>query len=166
MGARLSLLAAAACCALLLTYVVASRLPAAAPRLIEQHPDVQVSVAGAVVRPGRYTLAWGSRLEELIEAAGGLSPAADEHLIAWGAHLTDGAAWVVASQGDPQGDPRIDINGASTRLLETLPGVGPVTAGRIIEARPFHSVDDLLRVRGIGGVRLEALRPHVTLGAP
>lgn len=165
MSPRPALIGAALACALLLALALYLRSPAAAPRLLAQHPDVQVSVAGAVQRPGRYTLAWGSRLQELIEAAGGATAEADLNLIAWGTPLTDGASWVVAAQGGPSGEARIDLNSASLRLLETLPGVGPVTAARIVEARPFHSVDDLLRVRGIGEVRLEALRPHVTLGA-
>jgi competence protein ComEA len=80
------------------------------------------------------------------------------------APLTDGANVVVPVRGDAAGDGRVDLNVASERLLGTLPGVGPVTAARIVAARPFHDVDDLLRVPGIGPVRLEALRPWVTLG--
>jgi competence protein ComEA len=71
---------------------------------------------------------------------------------------------VVPRRSDAAGDHRIDVNAASERLLATLPGVGPVTAARIVAARPFHAVEDLLGVAGIGEVRLAALRPWITLG--
>jgi competence ComEA-like helix-hairpin-helix protein len=64
----------------------------------------------------------------------------------------------------------IDINAATMKELEELPGVGPVTAQRIIEARqksgPFRRIEDLLAVRGISTKRLEALRPYVTVSPP
>jgi competence protein ComEA len=62
----------------------------------------------------------------------------------------------------------VDVNKADAEELQHLPGVGPVTAGRIIEARktnPFKSVDDLRRVPGIGPKTLDKLRPHVTVGS-
>lgn len=58
----------------------------------------------------------------------------------------------------------VDLNDASPTRLQSLSGVGPALAARIVEARPFASVDDLLRVRGIGPATLERLRPHVTIG--
>lgn len=59
------------------------------------------------------------------------------------------------------GDPPLDINTASESELQRLPGIGPAMAKRIVEARPFTSVDDLDRVKGIGKVTLEKLRPFV-----
>lgn len=55
------------------------------------------------------------------------------------------------------------LTAADPRLLETLPGIGPALAARIVAARPFHDVDDLLRVRGIGPATLERLRSAVRL---
>lgn len=81
-----------------------------------------------------------------------------------------------ASPGAPDGPPPagaaapagpIDVNRAPAALLETLPGVGPALAARIVAARaeqPFAGVDDLLRVRGIGPATLERLRGRVTAG--
>ena len=69
-------------------------------------------------------------------------------------------------QGKPPEKP-LDLNTATLEQLQQLPGVGPVTAKRIIEMRqksgPFRRVEDLLAVRGISKKRLEALRPHVTV---
>jgi competence protein ComEA len=132
--------------------------------VIAERGDLTVHVEGAVGRPGTYRLAWGSRVDDLLVAAGGLVAEADPALVARAAALTDGATVVVPVRSDAAGDGRIDVNAASERLLATLPGVGPVTAARIVAARPFHAIDDLLRVPGIGPVRLEVLRPWVTLG--
>ena len=125
--------------------------------------EVVVQVAGAVVRPGSYRLPWGSRVADLIGAAGGPTPYAALGLVEGATRLSDGAMLFVPALGDPEGEARVDVNAASVRLLETLPGVGPVMAARIVEARPFHTVDDLGRVAGIGPVRLEALRGWVTV---
>jgi competence protein ComEA len=134
----------------------------AAPARIEV--DLVVHVHGEVLRPGTYTLPWGARVADLLAAAGGLTAAADPGLVMPAAPLTDGRTVVVPARLAPDGESgRIDINTASERLLLTLPGVGPVTARRLIEGRPYHRVEDLLRVPGIGPVRLEALRLRVTL---
>lgn len=60
---------------------------------------------------------------------------------------------------------RVDVNHASPSELQRLPRVGPATAARIIEARPFTSIDDLLRVRGIGPSTLEGIAPEVYIGS-
>jgi competence protein ComEA len=156
-------LALAACLALALSAAWGRMRPETA-RVEVRSGDVTVHAAGRVAAPGRYTLPWGSRVEDLIAAAGGLALDAEESLIAWAAPLTDGATVVVPRRGDPHGDARIDLNAASERLLVTLPGIGPVMAQRIVAARPFHTLDDLLRVPGIGPARLAALRDSVTVG--
>jgi competence protein ComEA len=139
---------------------LASRVPA--PEVV--HQDLVVVVHGEVARPGTYTLPWGSRVGDLLAAAGGLTAAADPGLVAAAAPLTDGRTVVVPARHAPDGElGRIDVNTASERLLTTLPGIGPVTARRLIEGRPYHRLEDLLRVPGIGPARLEALRARVTL---
>lgn len=76
-----------------------------------------------------------------------------------------GASLAGAAEESP---PRIDINRATAQELETLPQVGPVLAQRIVEFRakqgPFKSVDDLLKVQGVGEKLLERLRDRVTAG--
>ncbi len=142
-------------------------IPRLAPRTAAPAPierDLVVHVHGEVLRPGTFELPWGSRVADLLAAAGGLTAAADPGLVAPAAMLTDGRTVVVPTRVAPDGElGRIDVNTASERLLITLPGVGPVTARRLIEGRPYHRLEDLLRVPGIGPARLEALRPRVTL---
>jgi competence protein ComEA len=60
----------------------------------------------------------------------------------------------------------VDLNTGTSRQLQSIPGVGPVLAARIIEERPYTKVDDLLHVPGINSRLMEKLRPHVTLAAP
>jgi competence ComEA-like helix-hairpin-helix protein len=76
---------------------------------------------------------------------------------------------VIFAQKKPPAKP-IDLNAATIKELEELPGVGPVTAQRIIEARQksgrFRRVEDLLAIRGISTKRLDALRPYVTVSPP
>ncbi len=160
---RATFLLALAGCAVLALGAGWGRWRAQPLPVVAEHPQLVAQVLGAVARPGSYGLPWGSRVDDLIAAAGGPTPDAALGLIVGAARLSDGAALVVPALGDPTGDARIDVNAASVRLLETLPGVGPVTAARIVAARPFHEVDDLVRVAGIGPLRLEALRGWVTV---
>ncbi len=60
----------------------------------------------------------------------------------------------------PNSDVKLEINRASREALQSVPGIGRVLAGRIIEARPFKSADDLRQVRGIGAKNYEMLRPY------
>jgi len=150
-----------------LAVAAAAGVPRLAPRAEAPpavQPDVTVHVHGEVVRPGTYTLPWGARVADLVASAGGLTADADPGLVTAAAVLTDGRTVVVPGRRAPEGETgRVDVNTASERLLTTLPGIGPVTARRLIEGRPYHALEDLLRVPGIGPARLEALRPRVTL---
>ncbi len=126
-------------------------------------PELEVAVSGAVAAPGRYRLPWGARAGDLIEAAGGFGPEAAADLIDPVAPLSDGTALHVPRRSRPDGGERISINDAAPAELELLPGIGPALAARIVAARPFHAVDELLRVRGIGPATLHRLRSEVGL---
>jgi len=158
----------------------ASAAPAAASSPPASAPVVIVQAAGAVMQPGLYRLAPGSRVDDLVHAAGGLAPAADPDRVNLAALLTDGEkiyiprvgeavpadATVGGDGGASSSAPQpIDLNTASIAQLDTLPGVGPSTAQAIIDYRSqhgrFRSVDDLLNVRGIGPAKLDELRSLV-----
>ena len=148
-------------CLLLVAANLAPRLfPSPAPITREQG-DVVVSITGAVSEPGIYELPWGSRVGDLVELAGGLRADAEESLINAAMPLDTGMSVVVPTRFTDTGEERISLNSSNRRDLESLPGIGPVLAERIIEARPFFGVDELIKVSGVGPVTLERLRPLV-----
>jgi competence protein ComEA len=138
---------------------------ASAPRLF-------VNVVGAVRRPGLYTLKDGSRVADAVIRAGGPTPKAQIELLNLAARIADGEQIVVPRRG--RGNPGaaasgggaaagpVHLNSATFEQLDSLPGVGPVTAQKILDYRQQHgafgSVDELDAIAGIGPARLEQLR--------
>lgn len=140
-------------------------------------PPVTVHVNGAVVNPGVYELPAGSRIRDAIQAAGGLLAEADDSALNLAAPLRDGQAVRVPAAGEepPAGKPAqespIDLNTATQAMLESLPGIGPVLAQRILEYRQEHggfvTVRDLLQVEGLGAETFAKIEQLVTVtGAP
>lgn len=150
-------------CLLLGAVATWPRLLAQPGRVVVEQPRIRVSVEGQVARPGVYELDFGARVTDLLQAAGGFLPSAARALVALAAPVTDGEVVHVPAQSSHTGTPRVPINSAPAELLQTLPGVGPAIAQRIIEHRPYSRVDDLVRVPGIGARTLEWLRPLVGL---
>lgn len=148
-------------CVLLVLFNLNPRLFPTDAVFERQQSDVVVSVSGAVARPGVYELPWGARAADLIQAAGGLTGEAEATLVNLALPLDTGSTIMVPTRYAPSGDERISLNTSSQRDLESLPGIGPVIAGRIIENRPYDSVDELTRVSGIGLATLERLQPLV-----
>lgn len=140
--------------------------PAPAPRLV-------VDVAGAVRRPGLYRLRAGSRVDDAVRAAGGPTAKAALGAVNRAAPLADGVQVVVPVQGagaavaagSPGGGP-VDLNSATAEQLDTLPGIGPATAAKIVAYRQangaFRSLAELDGVPGIGAGRLAQLQGLVT----
>ena len=133
---------------------------------------ITVHVAGLVSRPGLVELPGGSRVADAIAAAGGLLPGARGGAINLAAAVSDGQQIVVpGAEGDgpaaPERTPdgKIHLNQATASELDSLPGVGPVIAERIVSYReengPFASIEDLLDIPGIGEAKLADLRDHV-----
>ena len=148
---------------------------------------IKVHVSGAVLEPGLYDLPAGSRADSAIAAAGGFTEQADSARVNLARKLKDGmqvyvplskqfrtkAARTAVSQGGVTGERMgsgagiaapVNINTASAAELETLPGIGPAMANRIIaqrSVRPFAKVEDLLLVRGIGPAKLAKLQALV-----
>ncbi|MDQ2984141.1 MAG: helix-hairpin-helix domain-containing protein [Actinomycetota bacterium] len=137
-----------------------------------------VDVVGAVRQPGLYRLAQGARIADAVTRAGGVTPRADLELINLAAPLADGEQVVVPRRGAGAGDTGssvsgagaspsgpVHLNNATLEQLDSLPGVGPVTAQKILDYREQHgafsSVDALDAVPGIGPARLDTLRELV-----
>ena len=170
---------------------------------------VVVHVTGQVQKPSVVTLAAGARVQDAVEAAGGLKAGADTEAVNLARTLQDGEQIHIPELGEqPEAGPAesgagtdpgtgtgtgtdpstssdagtgasepagpdqntggpIDLNSADTTALQTLPGVGPVTAEAIIahrETQPFTSVEDLLLVQGIGPKTFDRLKDLVSVG--
>jgi competence protein ComEA len=143
-------------------------------------PDAElvVDVAGKVRRPGIAVLPPGSRVVDALEAAGGARPGVDLTALNLARPVVDGEQILVGVQpvagvagtldsSSPAGGTLVNLNTADAAALDTLPGVGPVTAESILSWREEHggftSVDELLEVDGIGEATLADLAPLVTL---
>ncbi|WP_456788037.1 ComEA family DNA-binding protein [Cellulomonas sp. P5_C5] len=136
--------------------------------------EVVVDVVGAVAAPGVVRLAQGSRVVDAIAAAGGATAEAQVSSLNLARVLVDGEQIAVPRPGDlpaqaaaaepAGGDGLVDLNTADAASLDSLPGIGPVLADRIVahrEDRPFTTVDELADVAGIGPTLLERLRDLV-----
>ncbi|CAN5718480.1 hypothetical protein BH24ACT26_BH24ACT26_21580 [soil metagenome] len=159
--------------------------PASGPAAVSSSPAppevVLVHVAGAVRRPGLYELPLGARIADAVEVARGPRRRADLDAVNLAESLVDGskvevpvvgAAAAPGAVAAPVASPTpttaiININQADQLALESIPGIGPVTATAILDLRTqigtFDSVEQLLEVSGIGPVTLENIRPYVTV---
>lgn len=137
-----------------------------------------VDVEGAVVRPGLVRLAHGARVVDAVGRAGGLSRSADRSAVNLAAPVSDGqqvlvprraagaAAGAASAEGGGAGGGTaagpLSLSSATAEQLDTLPGVGPVTAEKIVDYRTrhgaFHSVEELDAIPGIGPARLADLK--------
>jgi competence protein ComEA len=139
--------------------------------------EVVVAVSGKVRRPGLVRLPAGARVADAVEAAGGAQPGADLTALNLARRVVDGElipvgiappSGTVATPGQGPGAPpgKVNLNTATLQELDSLPGVGPVLAQRILDHRQssggFRSVGDLRNVDGIGASRYEDLKDLVT----
>jgi competence protein ComEA len=155
-------------------------------------PMLVVEVAGAVAHPGVYSLPQGSRAADVIAAAGGYAPDVDprqvEAQLNLAAKLQDGqvvrvprrdegsaasgpasaaASAAAAGASAAAGGGLIDLNSATAEQLDTLPGIGPATAAKILASReqqPFASVDDLVTRKVVAAATLAKFRDRVSVG--
>ncbi len=135
---------------------------------------IVVDVAGAVWRPGVYSLPEGARVDDLLEKAGP-RPDADVESLNRARVLYDGQKIFVASQAEGSGgedgreerEKYVNINTATAEQLQTLPSIGPSRAADIVEYRrkngPFASVDELRNISGIGDATVKRLRERVAV---
>jgi competence protein ComEA len=143
-------------------------------------PALVVDVEGAVRRPGLVRLASGARVADAVEQAGGVTRLADRSAVNLAAPVSDGQQVLVPRRGPPTAAGAVPSSGsggagsgaaasgplslssATPEQLDTLPGVGPVTAQKIVDYRTehgaFHSVEELDAIPGIGPARLADLK--------
>jgi competence protein ComEA len=168
------------------------RQPASAASSVAVEVSLVVHVIGAVARPGLVSVPAGSRVADVVTAAGGSTAEAAVDRLNLAAPVSDGmqvrvptidddsevplmtAAPPPATSGSDPGAPGagvesgpVNLNTASTEQLDTLPGIGPATAAAIIRWREdnggFHLLEDLLAVPGIGPAKMAAIRDLVTV---
>ena len=155
--------------------------PTASPSTNERATRLVVHVLGAVSDPGLVRLPENSRVQDAIDAAGGLTGRADPGELNLAQPLADGQQLVIGTKGDPAGEVRdggesgagsgasatatLDLNRANQVQLEELPGVGPVTAQAILTWREQHGrfsrIEELQEVDGIGPKTYAQIAPHV-----
>lgn len=145
---------------------------------------VTVDVEGAVVKPGVYQLALGSRVEDAIVTAGGLDKDVDETVFAKtinrATKLSDGAKLYIPRMGESltshnadslsrrletsyNESRQVSVNTASQSELESRPGIGPVTASKIIANRPYGSLNELISKKAMSQSLLEKLKDQLSL---
>lgn len=168
---------------------VSAASPTPGPTPTPTPEPLRVHVLGAVAHPGVVLLPPGARVEDAIEAAGGLTSDARPGELNLAAPVTDGAQVLIGDARHPAGEVRspgggsgagaaagtggagaegvgrLDLNGATLEQLDALPGVGPVTARAILDWRERHQrfsrVEELLEIDGIGAKTFQRLEPHV-----
>lgn len=140
-------------------------------KVLETPVDLIINVAGKVNNPGVYQLPQGSRVIDAIKAAGNQRKGVDISDINLARLLVDGEQILVGSAKPSTGktsvkkittDNPLDINRATIAQLDTLPGIGPITAQRIIDYRikvgRINSVDELKKISGLGGAKFEEIK--------
>jgi competence protein ComEA len=168
------------------------RGPAGEPIALEPAPTekpIAVHIIGAVPRPGLYQFPKGARVQDAIDAAGGLLADADDSSLNLASLLEDGQqlnipfgagaepvfttpipsgeeVFPTQSSGESSAD-LVDINNATLEELDALPGIGPTTAQKIIDYRtengPFNQIEDIMNVSGIGPATFENIKDLITV---
>jgi competence protein ComEA len=157
------------------------------PRPTPTLASITVEVRGAINKPGVYALAVGSRVQDVLTLAGEMTNTADPRTLNLARKLNDGEQVYVPSQGEtpptvaPVSTPavrgiptvlkqplgKVNLNTATLTDLDTLPGIGPAIAQRIIEYRQqngaFAKLEDIKKVRGIGDALFEQIKELITV---
>lgn len=155
----------------------------ATPRPTATSASIIVDVRGAVNQPGVYTLPVGSRVQDALARAGDVTSDADTRTLNLARRLNDGEQLYVPRQGEATPIPtalaargvltatrmpsKININTATVAELDTLPGIGPALAQRIVDYRTqngdFKTIEDIKKVRGIGDALFNQIKDLITV---
>lgn len=146
------------------------------PKIEKENSLIMVHISGEVYHPGIYELVLGDRVVDAVNMAGGLTKQADLDKINLAKKINDEDKIYIPVIGEElpitvemvvngQGSDKININVASSVELQSLPGIGEVIAGRIIEYRKttkFNSIEDILDVSGIGEAKFESIKEMIS----
>lgn len=128
--------------------------------------EIEVHIDGRVKNPGVYKIKKGTRLQDLIDEAGGLLDDAKTSNLNLARKLKDEEKIMIKSYLDKdEEDSKININTASKDMLTSIPGVGSKMADKIIKYRqehPFNTIEDLLNITGIGKKKFEEIKLYIT----
>jgi competence protein ComEA len=151
---------------------------------------MKVDIEGSVIKPGVYDVAENTRIQEIIDSAGGLSKDADfvwvEKYLNKAAKVTDGGKIYIPSRSESEGkfqisnsklqintndqtkllgvsEGAININTASKTELDSLPGVGEVILGKIISNRPYNNIEELKAKKAVGSALYEKIKNLITV---
>ena len=164
-------------------------MPTPTPQPTSTPQPIRVYVSGAVIHPDVYTLPPEARIKEAVEMAGGFTEQADQVAVNLAQPLLDGMQIFVPEVGESAGEPTavitnpvgspegaaagpagnglVNINSASLEELDTLPGIGPITAQKIQEYRaangPFPDIEAIMEIDGIGEGMFNKLRERITV---
>lgn len=149
--------------------------------LVESQRIISVDVSGAVVKPGVYQLRDGSRIEDAVLAASGFTETANREYISkylnMAQKLVDGSKVYVPLEGEQvsgakntetvagaaSANVQVNINTATQAELEALPGIGPVTASKIISDRPYQAAEDLLNKKVVNKSTFEKIKDQLVV---
>ena len=137
---------------------------------------IVVDVSGAVTKPGVYELESDARMRDVVRVSGGIKEDADQAYIAKNINLAqkvnDGEKVYIpfaneqvlaGNSSSTQAQGKISINSSDLSTLETLPGVGPVTAGKIISNRPYQSLEDLVTKKSVGQSLFDKIKDQISM---
>lgn len=147
--------------------------------LVEAQKMISVDVSGAVKNPGVYKLQDGSRIEDSLKAAGGFAENVNQEYVSkylnLAQKLSDGSKVYVPQEGEQTSgvqsqavagvntQSKVNINTASQSEIEALPGIGPVTASKIISGRPYQQIEDLLNKKVVSKAVFEKIKDQLVL---
>lgn len=147
--------------------------------IIDSQKPVSVDVSGAVKNPGVYQLKDGSRIEDSIKAAGGFSNNVNQEYVSkylnLAQKLSDGSKVYVPAEGEQAANTqtgtvagtsiqaKVNINTATQAEIEALPGIGPVTASKIISGRPYQQTEDLKDKKIVSNAVFEKIKDQVVV---
>lgn len=143
-------------------------------QILEKPSFLFVHVCGAVKNKGVYKVKSGTRIFDVIKLAGGVLPYANVSSINLAEETKDGQKIMIPFVEDVVVQPlskeyrekqeiKTNLNTASINELDSLPGIGPATALQIIKARPFSSIEDLLKIKRFGRNKLDKIREKITI---